>query len=163
MKTRNPILVAVFALLTLNIYGFYWLNSTRKTLMKHTGMAVPSIWLLVGPYVVALGVYAAFITKAVMQHPATASGQPPREILYLFLAEWLVMLVLAIVNIYWYLKYGKAVKAYTRGEMGTAVSFLLLFLLGGIGMGIIQDTYNGLDSVPDPATQPASQRTVRKL
>ncbi len=45
IKNRNPILVLVFTLLTLGIYGIYWIVSTTNELREKTQSA-PNPWLL---------------------------------------------------------------------------------------------------------------------
>jgi hypothetical protein len=54
------------------------------------------------------------------------------------------LLIIPIANIYWYWKWSQGVEHVTRGRSSAAVNFLLVFLLGFIGMAIIQATFNGL-------------------
>jgi len=50
IKKRNPVLVLLFILLTLGIYGLYWIISTHSELKKNTKSA-PSLWMLFIPIV----------------------------------------------------------------------------------------------------------------
>lgn len=63
------------------------------------------------------------------------------------------LLIIPIIGpIWWYFKYSKGVEHVSHGKMGTAISFLLLYLLGFIGQAIIQDTFNNLGQVPAAST-----------
>lgn len=53
---------------------------------------------------------------------------------------WLI--IIPLVNIWWLWKYSEGVEKVTAGKMSGAVAFILLFLLGFIGMAIIQDLFN---------------------
>ena len=55
---------------------------------------------------------------------------------------WLI--IIPLVNIYWLFRYCQGVEQVTRSEMSTAVAFILLFLLGSIGMAIIQAKFNSV-------------------
>jgi hypothetical protein len=52
------------------------------------------------------------------------------------------LLIIPIANIYWMWKWSEGVEFVTRGKMSGAVSFLLVFLLGLIGVAIIQSAFN---------------------
>jgi hypothetical protein len=54
--------------------------------------------------------------------------------------SWL--LIIPIVNIYWTWKWCEGVDHVTQGKMSAAVTFLLVFLLGVIGVAIVQATFN---------------------
>lgn len=53
-----------------------------------------------------------------------------------------IWLIPFVGTIWWQWKYGEAVEKYTRGKCSQVVAFILLFLLGMIGMAIIQDYLN---------------------
>jgi hypothetical protein len=57
---------------------------------------------------------------------------------------WLI--IIPIANIYWLYKYSEGVEAVTKKDMTTAVAFILLFLLGNIGMAIVQANFNSLST-----------------
>lgn len=54
------------------------------------------------------------------------------------------LLIIPFVNLWWLWKYSEGVDHVSRGKMSSALAFILLFLLGPIGMAILQSTYNGL-------------------
>jgi len=56
------------------------------------------------------------------------------------------LLIIPIVNIYWLFKYAQGVEAVTKGDMSTGPAFVLLLLLGSIGMAIMQSKFNSLST-----------------
>ena len=52
------------------------------------------------------------------------------------------LLIVPIASIYWMWKWAGGVEHATRGKFSQAVGFILVFLLGLIGMAIIQDSLN---------------------
>ena len=52
------------------------------------------------------------------------------------------LLIVPFANLYWYWKYSQGVEKVTDGKMGGVIAFILLVLLGFIGAGIIQDSFN---------------------
>ena len=52
------------------------------------------------------------------------------------------LLIVPFVNIWWMWKYSEGVEEVTKGNMTAVISFVLLFLLGIIGMAIIQNEFN---------------------
>jgi cell division protein FtsW (lipid II flippase) len=46
IKKRNPILVLVFTIITLGIYGIYWVVSTTHELQKTTSSAPKAWWII---------------------------------------------------------------------------------------------------------------------
>ena len=52
------------------------------------------------------------------------------------------LLIIPFVSIYWMWKYSEGVGQVSRNQLSAPVAFLLLFLLGAIGMPIIQNTFN---------------------
>ena len=54
------------------------------------------------------------------------------------------LLIIPFVNLWWLWKYSEGVERVSRAKMSGALAFVLLFLLGPIGMAILQSTYNGL-------------------
>ena len=57
---------------------------------------------------------------------------------------WLI--IIPIVSIYWLYKYSQGVEVVTNKDMSTAVAFILLFLLGIIGMAIVQAKFNSVST-----------------
>lgn len=52
------------------------------------------------------------------------------------------LLIVPVVSIYWMWKYSGGVDLVTKGKLNQVISFVLLFVLGIIGMAIIQDGFN---------------------
>ncbi len=53
---------------------------------------------------------------------------------------WLMLVPIA--SIYWMWKWAGGVEHVTKGKSAQAINFILVFLLGLIGMAIIQSTFN---------------------
>jgi multidrug resistance efflux pump len=88
---------------------------------------------------VTLGIYAIVwyvMTKEEMNR--TADAQIP--------TAWL--LIIPFVNIFWIWKFSEGVEKTTNKDTSGGLAFVLLFLLGVIGMAIIQ---SGLNKVASPA------------
>ncbi len=47
-------------------------------------------------------------------------------------------------TLYFYINFGKAVEKVTNGKYNTTVVVLLFWLLGSIGMAVVQDSFNKL-------------------
>jgi len=62
-----------------------------------------------------------------------------------------ILFFIPFANIWWFWKYSEGVARVTRGSLETVVSFLLLLLLGFIGVAIVQATFN--DSAQHPVGQ----------
>ena len=52
------------------------------------------------------------------------------------------LLIVPIANIWWFWKWSTGVEHVTRGKMQTAIAFILTWLLGIIGMAIVQSSFN---------------------
>jgi len=59
---------------------------------------------------------------------------------------WLA--IIPLVNIYWIWKYSEGVEHVTERQMSGPVAFLLLWLLGVIGMAILQSQFNKVPERP---------------
>jgi hypothetical protein len=55
---------------------------------------------------------------------------------------WLI--IIPIANIYWLWKYSEGVESVTSKEMSAGLAFVLIFLLGVIGMAIVQSKFNAV-------------------
>lgn len=58
---------------------------------------------------------------------------------------WLIPLV---GYIWWLWKYSQAVETVTHEKMNAVLTFILIWILGGIGAAILQDTFNKVDATP---------------
>lgn len=150
MKQRNLIAVIILSIVTLGIYDLYWLVATKNELNRRTDIRIPSVWILFAPVIVMVGLLIAGLVATAATH-----GDPNvmRLINILFILVYVIaILVMIPVGFYWLLKFSKAVNHYTNGELSTALTFLLLWLLRFIGMAIIQDKFNDmLATGPTPA------------
>jgi hypothetical protein len=50
MKKRHPLAVLAFTIITLGIYGLFWLVTTKNA-MKRLGADIPTAWLLILPFI----------------------------------------------------------------------------------------------------------------
>lgn len=67
---------------------------------------------------------------------------------------WLI--IVPIVNIWWYWKYSEAVGNITKEEISGVIAFILLLLLGSIGQAIIQNSFNKVVvEAASPSSAPA--------
>jgi hypothetical protein len=71
---------------------------------------------------------------------------------------WLIPIV---GQIWWYWKYSEGVEHVTGGKLSGVLAFILLWLLGGIGQAIIQDSFNKISEAP--ANAPAFSATPGNL
>jgi hypothetical protein len=63
------------------------------------------------------------------------------------------LLLVPIVSIYWSWKFAGGVEHVTRGKMSQVIAFILLFVLGLIGMAIIQAELNKAEGTPNALPQ----------
>ncbi len=89
VKKRNPILIVIFAIITLGIYGLYWLYSTKKELVE-LGASVPTFWLIIIPIINLYWFYK--YTKGVAHVAKNSMG-----LVYFIL--WLVFFPIAMILI----------------------------------------------------------------
>jgi len=142
MKQRNVIAVVCFSIITLGIYDLFWLASTKKELNARTKQHVPSLWLLLAP--IALLIVMAIIDGAVSTAQSTSGTSSPVGVIIGILLGIVVVFAAIVVPVYWFLKYSKAVHEYTNGELSTAVTFILLWVLRFVGIAVIQDKFNDM-------------------
>ena len=67
------------------------------------------------------------------------------------------LLIVPVANIYWQWKWSGGVEHVTRGKASQAVAFLLVFLLGIIGIAIIQSWLNRAIDEGTPAQMPQAR------
>ncbi|HVK77049.1 MAG TPA: DUF4234 domain-containing protein [Kofleriaceae bacterium] len=53
---------------------------------------------------------------------------------------WLI--IVPVVQYWWMWKYAGGVEHVTRGKTSQVIAFILIFILGMIGMAILQDAFN---------------------
>ena len=59
------------------------------------------------------------------------------------------LLIIPLVNLYWMWKYAEGVEVVTDRRMSGPVAFLVLWLLGVIGMAILQSEFNRVEGLPE--------------
>ncbi len=142
MKLRNPLFVAGFpytcwfiGYIVLNVIGGITDDSTDDF---GTGMVIALIIALL--VVIVSGFYSLYwlIDTARVLRRETGERIP--------LA---ILLVIPLANYWWMWRYGSAAEKYTSGKVQGVLGFILLALLGPIGMGILQDSYNKHSHLPD--------------
>jgi hypothetical protein len=66
---------------------------------------------------------------------------------------WLI--IIPVVNIWWLWKYSEGVEAVTKTSMTHVVAFILLMLLGTIGMARVQNEFNKAFATANQEVVPA--------
>lgn len=161
MKKRNPFVVFILSIITFGIYDIYWLVKTKKVLNKETSIHTPTIWLLFLPAILGVIALIVFIVVAAGDHTSTVtttnslygsnnlnlnttSSGSAGAVLIIFGLYAIATIAFLFITFFWFFKFSKAINQYTHGQMGTGVTFLLLWLLHFIGVAIVQDTFNDM-------------------
>ena len=63
------------------------------------------------------------------------------------------LLIVPIASIYWSWKFAGGVEHVTRGKQSQVIAFILMFVLGVIGMAIIQAELNKVEGTPNQLPQ----------
>ena len=82
--------------------------------------------------IITLGIYYIVWLVTTKNQMNTKGAQIP--------TAWL--LIIPLVNIWWYWKFSEGVELVTNKEMQTVIAFMLLYLLSIIGGAIIQNELN---------------------
>lgn len=137
--------VVLLSIFTLGIYDLFWLVKVKKVLNQETDVHTPSIWLLFAPVLVIVALFVvAFATAGGSSNINESSTASTGASIVLLLAELVAFAVIIPITFYWFFKFSKAVGRYTHGELNTAITFILLWLLRFIGIAIIQDKFNDM-------------------
>src|SRR5665213_2161446 len=64
------------------------------------------------------------------------------------------LLIIPFVGIYWLWKYSEGVEKVTGGKLSTPLVFVMFYLIGIIGMAIIQNEFNSIGATPLAAAVP---------
>jgi hypothetical protein len=64
---------------------------------------------------------------------------------------WLI--IVPIASIYWMWKWAGGVEHVTRGKQSQVIAFILVFVLGLIGMAIVQSELNKVEGAPSALPQ----------
>jgi hypothetical protein len=86
--------------------------------------------------IITFGIYAlVWIVKTKNEMNSVGASIP---------TAWLI--IIPLVNIWWLWKYSEGVEVSTRNGLSSPIAFILLFVLGLIGMAIIQNQFNKVAS-----------------
>ncbi len=137
MKKRNPLFVAGFpyGLFMIGYVGLQVIGGVIDTTAEGTD---PSASVLIG-FMAALILFViggAYGLYWLIDTAKELKRQTGMKIPTAFL------LVIPLANYWWMWRYSQVAEVYTKGRVQGAMGFVLLVLLGAIGMGILQDTYN---------------------
>lgn len=91
--------------------------------------------------VITLGIYGLiWLVKTKDEMNEQGAGIP---------TAWL--LIVPVVQLWWMWKYAEGVGKVTRGETSSGLAFIMLLLLGNIGMAVIQSGFNKRALMPATA------------
>ncbi len=81
---------------------------------------------------ITFGIYGLVWTVMTKCEMNTAGAKIP--------TAWLI--IVPLVNLWWLWKYSEGVEFVTRKNLSAPIAFILIFLLGTIGNGIVQYEFN---------------------
>lgn len=135
MKERNPLFVGGFP------YSTFFIGYAGMQIISagtEEGAATPGTSTLIGllaamTLVFIGGIYALYwlIDTAKVLRRETNEKIPHG-----------ILLIIPFANFWWMWRYSQAAGVYTKEKPQGVVAFILLALLGAIGMGVLQDAYN---------------------
>lgn len=133
MKYRNPLFVAGFpyAMMLIGYFVIIVLNPSTDNGRLSDSILFPFFGAI------AIMLIGAFYTLYWQISTARELRRTTDE--HIPLA---ILLIIPFANYWWQWRYSQAAEKYTKGKLQGVLAFILLFALGSIGMGIIQDFYN---------------------
>lgn len=152
MKQRDP-LAATLLSLFVPFYILYWFYATAKDL-KAKGQKVPSLLLLLAPFLIFL-VFFIMIMGAGVLRANTTSGSANVAGAGLSIIIFLSFPVLIALPLVYYYRFGKAVEAATNGTASKGLLFVLFWFVAPAGVFITQEKLNQAGGAP-MATPPAN-------
>jgi hypothetical protein len=117
--------------------------------MENLPMTKRSVLTVLILTIITFGIYALVWFVKTKREMVQAGADIP--------TSWLI--IFPFINIYWIWKWSGGVDHVTKGKSSQAVSFILIFVLGIIGMAIIQSTFNGLPEDGQNALSPRAPST----
>lgn len=137
MQRRNPLFVAGFPYILILI-GYVGIQAVSNSGASDENI-IKALLPLSILFLIGMG-YQLFwqITTAKVLRAETEERIPPA-----------ILLVIPLANYWWIWRYSKAAEAYTKEKVSTILSFVLIAMIGSIGMGILQDIYNKMESNQD--------------
>lgn len=146
MQKRNLLKMLLLNIITLGIYQFYWLYSTRKELVAHGNTNIPRmIFLFIPPLVLV----AAAAVYALAQAFTSGEGNTGPLNVLIFIVAALAVIAWPIVAVWWLWQYCIAIEAITKQRFSRQFAFWLGILISMFGPWmiwtlIIQNEYNHL-------------------
>lgn len=148
----------VLPFITLGIWGLIWINKTGKAAQEKTGIQVPSIWVILWPILlfipaVALAVLAVIDGASAAENLATDAEKAAAfetafedsSFAKAFALFPIVALAALIGQVYFYIKWSKAVsKALNDNPGNAAIALLMILVEWPIGMPYVQSQINKL-------------------
>lgn len=134
MQRRNPLFVAGFPY-GMFLIGYLSIQVMSYGLDQNERLSNTGIWTMLGALLIILigtgySLYWLISTARVLRRETDEK------------IPLALLLVIPLANYWWMWRYSAAAEKYTDGKAQTALSFVLLVLVGSIGMGILQDMYN---------------------
>ena len=127
MKKRSPLYVATLTLITVGIYGIYWLYITRKELVLRlqNNRAIPSFWLLFAPLIILL-----------LALPIGTIAKGPAANVLLIGVAMLAIVAMLIIGLVWFWRYCFTVHTVVQ-DTDAGVLYLFWIVLCFLGLGFI--------------------------
>lgn len=152
MKYRSPLMVFVLSLITLGIYGIYWLYATRKEILQIHGdqKAIPPVLVLFAPI---LGIIAILFAYSIINYfsDGVSSSSVVNVLLFVFTA--VIVIAAIVVPFIWFYRYSKTVDIISNNKNSLFLYYVLLAIFGGgpIWYAIAQSTLNMYGSLHSAA------------
>lgn len=171
MKKRSIGKMFGLFIVTLGFYRLYWLAKTRVELQEKTKLKIPSIWILLLPYIlvvisVGMIITSGFNSASSTQYNDTRSTLCPGRfddgfeydsacsqtvneeemdtvgVIGLILMYVSLLVIFPLMG-WWYWKYAQAVEKVTHEKLSFPVTMLIMLAVPDIfDMLIIQDSFN---------------------
>ncbi len=144
MKKRNIFLVPFLTLITLGIYGIYWLYAVRRGLVEITGSKkdAPPVFFLFAPLVLSFLVVvlpSMFLASLPEDNRAVFSA--------LTLISGMIMLVgMIVVPLWWFYKFFQTLYRVTRQTEGVILYVIgIVLTIAGVGVFIMLVAQNDIN------------------
>ena len=149
MKHRNPLFVAGFPYAMIFVAYAVLVGISMTTPQEANTLSPTKLVALIGGF----GFMLAGSFYSLYWLISTA-----REMRYRYKSDIpaSILVVIPIANLWWEWKYAEASETATQGKIQGVIAFVLLVLLGSIGMGILQDSYNKVALAEAHAVPPTS-------
>lgn len=163
MRQRSIPAILILGLVTLGIYPFYWLISTRKELIRR-GAHIPPVVVLISPYLFMAAVAILQLVVTILSAASTPDdgtptslGPPGFETITIVLAVLAFFAVIPI-SLFWVYRYCQGAQQVTGGRLAISFSYplsivLTVFSVGFVWPAIMQNYYNQVDDASQAPPQ----------